>query len=1050
MARSARSDSTASDASVVNGKEPSRYRDDNDEDDDAVALAAWDDEERVELIHPSYRPKKQPTKQQRTAKVGIMYADIIQGILLVLSVPALFLLFFVAVWWLSTPTHTSHSAAVVSAANLIDEPATQPHSSTQRPNIDSLQKYRASSNDEPGAYGLLHASSFSLSEQVSGWSTPRQADKVLGLPTGTTQKTLQRQGYRSLRPVTMDVLFNGTFAARHKSLRWIAEDKNEGVFAKVDPYSLDVIFEDVTHARKEQTGLGSVAQGGGKVTYIHGADLKDENGNQIVYSDFHPSPDLSHALFIANILPVWRYSTRFNVWIHDLQTKHTVPVGGVPKGSPNISNVAWIPNTSKGLVYVQGNDLFVDFDPMRTSPIRITIDGSDTVFNGGADWVYEEEVFLTNPAIYLSPGGTKLVWLRFDETHVPVYEFSVYNPSPQPGSTTPYLSTKRMKYPKPGFENPVVSAHMIDLRELQRTQKPTIIDLISPSASSPRKDTEASRVDAYLSTHQGQKQRIVNDVKWLDDDHLLLVETNRVADKLRTLVFETSAPGEVHALVGEAVRHRDVGNKSWITPSQSITPLRRNSSTAYVELLTDHHGFKHIAYFPDARASVPAFLTTGESEVEALLFIDNKRERVYFSAASPAHYRRHVFYVRLPSPGEKVQATSTPTDLVGQNLSLRSYEAEFDPKGAYYVLKETGPLVPTSKVVGVDETKFEWTLEQNVEASNISAQFVRSQHVYYNVSVADSESGEALTTTVQEIRPHDFDPNIQYPVLLHVYGGPNSQQVKHTYNREHWHEYLANHLGYVIAVVDGRGTGFKGSRYSNAVTRHLGRYEVQDLLATAEKLRSLSYVDENRIGLWGWSYGGYFTLKALQADSGILSLGMAVAPVAKWDFYDSIYTERYMKSPAADDNRVGYDNSSVHISDGFRNARLLLAHGTGDDNVHFESSAHILDMLTAEGVRGFWFRAFPDSTHAMRVRNAYRELHEWMTEFLMTQWGAGGKRQFRPPTKESTVFKKLIDKYSRRADLDCPAEQQERIAGQQKDIVSFLMQHRRTSHAVAA
>ncbi|CAO1615015.1 unnamed protein product [Parajaminaea phylloscopi] len=1037
MARSVRSDSTASDASVVRGKEPQRYR---DEDDDAEAeaearVASWDDEESVSLIQSL-------SAQSRGTKGQASWLLILKGILVVLSVPAIGILFFVTMWWLSSPARGSTSAVASGQTILIDGLADQRYlGSAQSHSPASLpvpKKHPSSTNDAAGNYGLLHAPDFSFSEAVRGWSTPKEADEALSLKPGSTQDLLLRNGLKSMRPVTMDAVFNGTFAVEDISLRWSAEDKDDGVFMTTDPKNLDIVFEDVTHARKERTGVGQVAPGGGKVTYVHGADVKDQDGNQLMYTGFWPSPDLSHTAFATNTKRKWRYSSHSNVWVHERESKRTVAVGGGPKASPDISNVAWIPHTSKGLVYVQNNDLFVDFDPMKQSPIRITSDGSATVFNGASDWVYEEEVLLTDHAIYISPDGSKLAWLRFDETRVPVYEFALYNPLSEPGATVPYPDSVKMKYPKPGFENPIVSAHMIDLQELKQTRVAKIIELVSPSASA-SSDGEVQRVDAQLATPKGQMEKIVNSVNWLDDNHLLLVETNRNADKMRTILFDTSTTRTVNVVRGKAVRHRDVGEHSWIVPSQSLTPLYAaggKPTTAYIDIVGDEHGFKHVAYFADASTPTPTFLTSGAWEVDQLLHVDTKRGKVYFSAAKPAHYRRHVFSIDLPTSGGSITAVSSPTDLVGDAHPDRSFEADFDPKGAYYKLRETGPNVPTVKVIGVDDTSFEWVAESNNQARDVTAQYLRSHQVYYNVTIIDAQSGKPLSTTVQEIRPHDFDPNVRYPVLLNVYGGPEAQQVKHAYGRDHWHEYLANHLGYIVAVVDGRGTGFKGSEYSNGVTQQLGRLEVQDLVATASKMRDLSYVDEKRIGLWGWSYGGYFTLKALEADSGVLSLGMAVAPVTSWRFYDSVYTERYMKSPAKGENEAGYANSSVHITEGFRNAKLLLAHGTGDDNVHFESSAHMLDLLTAASVRGFWFRAFTDSTHAIRTRNAYRELHQWMTEFLMTQWGAGGKRQFKPPASLAKKSSAAAGRYSRR-ETGVSSEQQ-RLERQQRDIEDVL------------
>jgi len=206
-----------------------------------------------------------------------------------------------------------------------------------------------------------------------------------------------------------------------------------------------------------------------------------------------------------------------------------------------------------------------------------------------------------------------------------------------------------------------------------------------------------------------------------------------------------------------------------------------------------------------------------------------------------------------------------------------------------------------------------------------------------------------------------------------------------------WHHYLACSLKYIVVVVDGRGTGYKGRKLRNPVRKNLGEYEVRDQLNAARLWASKRYVDARRIGIWGWSYGGFMSSKVIEANAGIHSLAMAVAPVTSWRLYDSVYTERYMDTPQ--NNPGGYVNASISNVEGFKNVDFLLAHGSGDDNVHFANSAHLLDMFTAARIRRFRFRMFTDSDHSINKRGAYRELHEWMTSFLVEHWGTGGYRR---------------------------------------------------------
>lgn len=250
----------------------------------------------------------------------------------------------------------------------------------------------------------------------------------------------------------------------------------------------------------------------------------------------------------------------------------------------------------------------------------------------------------------------------------------------------------------------------------------------------------------------------------------------------------------------------------------------------------------------------------------------------------------------------------------------------------------------------------------------------------------------SIELNTMEILPPNFDDSgrTKYPVLFWVYGGPGSQQVSMKFQRD-WHFYLASSLKYIVVLVDGRGTGFKGRSMRNPVKGDLGYWEAQDQINAARIWAAKSYVDRKRIGIWGWSYGGFMSSKVIENNAGIHTLAMAVAPVTSWLLYDSIYTERYMGTPQA--NPDGYVNASISTVEGFKHADFLLAHGSGDDNVHFSNSAHLLDMFTRAQVQNFRFRMFTDSDHSISRRGAYRELYQFMTDFLVEKWGVGGRRR---------------------------------------------------------
>ncbi|CAO1633202.1 unnamed protein product [Sympodiomycopsis kandeliae] len=972
-----------------------------------------DEEEEVGLMQkhrdqhkavPYYGPSKPFARLIQRRKGLLITVSVLSGLVLLIPI----LTFF------GSSHHTPWSQVDVTI------PGPKLFTSEIKP-IPSAKKYKYSTNDQSGKFGIGNAPGFKFREEVAGWSTPSEADEQNGFPAGTTEKSLLDQGWtKGLKPITLDAIFNETFVYDEEDLQWSAEDPDVGVFAKKDSKTGDIILEDVTHLRKDLTGQGQIAKGGGKVTYVRGADVKDASGNRIKWTTFRPSPDMSHVLFFADTQPVWRYSKRHNVYVHDVMAKRTYAIGGGPHHPPDISHATWIPGTSSSVAYVQHNNLFVSFDPKSAirKPIQVTNDGTETIFNAVTDWTYEEEVFATDHALWFSPNGTRLAYLRFDETKVPIYEYPIYNNDNKHAGKapeTPYQKWIQMKYPKPGFANPIVSAHMVDVDDLKKSNhlpgfsSSAVFDLLSPSdITSAAVDQEAHTVDTALAGSQkAQEERLITEVAWLDEDHLFVRETNRVSDKMRGLLYDARREARTDGLhlTGQVVRRRDVGETSWIEATQDMMTLANKpyvsvATSAYLEILPDEHGYRHIAFFANASASKPVFLTTGEWEVDTIELADLKRSKVYFSAGYPLPYRRHVLSVDLPQLHGSTQ-TIKPARVgtgVGDIIDLnadhpaKSFSANFDPKGSYYVLQEKGPDVPRSDVVGVDDRNFNLELTSNAKARKATAEHVKSQHVYYEVTLPDG----VTTTTVQEIRPYDFDPSgrVRYPVLYNVYGGPNSQKVTHDWRRSDWHEHVANELGYIVAIVDGRGSGFRGKSYRDGLSGALGTVEISDLILTARQMRSLPYVDEKRMGIWGWSYGGYFTSKVIESDSDVITLGMAVAPVTDWRFYDSIYTERYMKSLTIPHDTDRYNNASVRITSGFRKSKFLLAHGTGDDNVHFQNSAHLIDLLTSEGIHDYTFKMFTDSNHRMNTRGAFKELYQGLSRFLMLNWGAGGKRRF--------------------------------------------------------
>ena len=382
-----------------------------------------------------------------------------------------------------------------------------------------------------------------------------------------------------------------------------------------------------------------------------------------------------------------------------------------------------------------------------------------------------------------------------------------------------------------------------------------------------------------------------------------------------------------------------------------------------------------------------------------IYFLLSDSPKRYFEAAAPSSVERNLYSVALPADGQ----LSAMVSMTSNNVTPSYYSSSFSPEAGFYVLSYYGPDIPWQRIIQPSSPSFDYVLSSNDALNNATVAYESPTLVH------STFTNDGFELNVLERRPPRMDDTgrTKYPVLFKVYGGPNSQTVNVKFARE-WEDYLVCSLGYVVVTVDGRGTGAKGRALRSVVKGNLGWYEVLDQVAAAKEWVTRDYVDSHRIGVWGWSYGGYMAAKIVEKSAGVHTLAMSVAPVTDWRLYDSIYTERYMGLPNL--NEEGYNNASVGSVEGWKDVDYALAHGSGDDNVHFANSARLLDMLTEGQVRtGFWFRMFTDrsvfsapsssffsllsSDHSINTRGANREVYEFLTSFLLDKWGKGGRRR---------------------------------------------------------
>ncbi|KAH8925693.1 hypothetical protein BT69DRAFT_1331937 [Atractiella rhizophila] len=762
-----------------------------------------------------------------------------------------------------------------------------------------------------------------------------------------------------LKKVEIDHIFNGTFRAKSMSIDWLKEGP-DGTFSYLDD-NRNIVMEHVETGKKE--------------VLVNFEDVKDKQGEQLHFASYRVSSDLKSVIFAANTQKQWRYSSHSNFYVHEISSSITSELHE-PSYPPKTSIAVWAP-VGNTIAYVHSNDVYLSLPSRR--PLQLTTSGSTTMFNGIPDWVMEEENLGSDTALYWSPQGDKLIWLSFEESKVPEFCFPIYNKNPYLPGGEPYTEDYCLKYPKPGYDNPVITIHMFDLSN-------------STSESELRQEDVEGRVWELAFPDDGEGEfgndAIVVDVVWVGQEEVVIKQTNRIQTKFRVAYFDMKDPKvDGRRLLGWVTRYMDFEkiDGGWVEPGQFIHPLPASDMAppGYLEVLPDRDGYNHIAFFSPFYASQPIFITHGPWEVaDTIKAIDVDKGVVYFMAATPAS-ERHLYSAPLPNKItfpmlQEGRPPVAPTRLTAESY----YSTSFSPQAGYYVLNYLGPSIPHQSIVKTGYEEFTKVLEDNQELYNTTLQFPQPEIVRGTVTI------DGNTFETAEMRPPHFDDTgrTKYPVLFEVYGGPASQKTGTLFQRD-WHYFLSASMNYVIVRVDGRGTGYRGRRWRTVTKNNLGELEAKDVVDVARSFAERDYIDSARVGVWGWSYGGYLTSKIIETNSSVFSLAMIVAPVTDWRYYDSVYTERYMSTPEL--NPEGYEKAAVVNMDGFKQLDFVLAHGTGDDNVHFQNSAVLLDRLTMAGVDNFRFRAFTDSNHGMNMRQGYVGLMHYLTTFLNEKWGLG-------------------------------------------------------------
>ncbi len=638
----------------------------------------------------------------------------------------------------------------------------------------------------------------------------------------------------------------------------------------------------------------------------------------IEMGSFEFSGDESKILFATDDEAIYRRSSKANYYIYDLKTGKLVPLS--KNGKQRLATFS--PDGMK-VAFVRDNNIFIaDIAAAMTNggPVtekQITPDGKvNEIINGATDWVYEEE-FEFSKAYSWSPDGKKIAFYRFDERKVKEYQLTYYGDL--------YPEQYKYKYPKAGEDNSVIAINLYELA----SGKTTPVDI-------------GQETDIYIPR-----------IRWTEDPGTLaLYRMNRHQNKLE-LMLADAANGHTRIIYTEE-------NKYYIEIDDHWHFLKNNREFL---LTSERDGYRHI-YLYDMNGKLVRQLTSGKWEVADVLGVDEKNGLVYYSCTRTSPMDKDICMVSLDG---------TKTVKLNKRTGANSFD--FNKTFTYYTGKWSDINTPPySAVYSADGSEVRM-LQDNTKLREIMPQYQFSKAEFFSFKTEDG-----LDLNGWMLKPPDFDPAKKYPVLFTIYGGPGSQSVNNSWGSvSSWHQLWAQH-GIIVVSVDNRGTGGRGEEFKKCTYLQLGKYETSDQIEAAKYLGTLVFVDKARIGMWGWSFGGYLTLSCLTNGADYFSFGIAVAPVTNWKYYDNIYTERFMRTPK--ENKDGYeDNSPVNHAAKLK-GKLLMICGMADDNVHPQNA---YDMVTAlvGADKQFESQFYPNSNHGIYTgKNTTWHLYKRMTDYI--------------------------------------------------------------------
>lgn len=644
------------------------------------------------------------------------------------------------------------------------------------------------------------------------------------------------------------------------------------------------------------------------------------------FDSYRFSPDGSTLLIATETTPIYRHSYTAVHYLYSLKRNAEGRIDNkverLSDGGPQQVPVFSPDGTM--VAFVRDNNIFLVKRLYGNSESQVTTDGQrNAVLNGIPDWVYEEE-FAMDRALEFSADSKMLAYVRWDESAVPSYSFPLYaGEKPRREDYAKYPGAYTYKYPKTGEANSKVSVHTFDIKtKVTRTLKLPL------------------EADAYIPR----------------------IRFTRDADKLAVFTLN---------------RHQNRFDLYMADPRSTVCRLAlREETDTYIKegtfdnirfydghfvFMSERSGFSHL-YWYDLNGNLDKQITRGDFEVKSFLGLDEKTGTFYYTSNEGSPLRQAVW--KTDRKGRKTRLTAEEG----------THTAQFSTDMKYFLDRYTSLDTPTVITLRDNTGRTLTTLVDNAALNRKLAEYALPAKEFFSFQTSDG-----TTLNGWMMKPADFDESRKYPVIMYQYSGPGSQEVLDRFGIS-WETYMASQ-GYIIACVDGRGTGGRGAAFEKCTYLNLGVREARDQVETALYLGLQPYVDKERIGIWGWSFGGYMTLMSMSEGTPVFKAGVAVAAVTDWNYYDTIYGERFMRTPQ--ENADGYRASSAFTRAENLHGDLLLVHGSADDNVHFQNCAEYAEHLVQLG-KQFDMQLYTNRNHSIFGGNTRMHLYTRLTNFFNT------------------------------------------------------------------